>query len=140
MIGAGPSGLAALKRLRELNIDAECLDREDDLGGNWRFDAATSRVFASTRLISSKSLTAIGDFPMPREFPAYPDHRQCLEYLRAYARTFGLEPHLRYRTDVERIEPVGGPGSGWEVRTGGGPPRRYAGGVIASGQIGRAHV
>lgn len=133
MIGAGPSGLASLKRLLELGIQAECLDREDDIGGNWRFGAATSRVFASTRLISSKSLTAIGDFPMPRTFPPYPDHRQCLDYLRAYARAFDLGPHIRCGTNVERIEPLGGPGAGWEVRSAGGPPRTYAGVVIASG-------
>jgi NADPH-dependent 2,4-dienoyl-CoA reductase/sulfur reductase-like enzyme len=133
VIGAGPSGLAAVKRLRELGLDAEALEREDGIGGNWYFGAKTSRVFASTRLISSKSLTEIGDFPMPREYPPYPDHRQCLDYLRAYARTFALEPHIRLGTAVERIEPLGNRGDGWEVHTTAGPPRRYAGVVIASG-------
>jgi len=133
VIGAGPSGLAALRRLREAGIPAECLEREDGVGGNWRFGSATSRVFASTRLISSKSLTAIGDFPMPRDFPPYPDHRQCLAYLEAYARAFALMPHIRCGTTVERIEPLGGPGTGWEVHVAGAPPRRYAGVVIASG-------
>ena len=133
VIGAGPSGLAALKRLREAGIDAECLEREDGVGGNWYFGAATSRVFASTRLISSKSLTEIGDFPMPRHYPAYPDHRQCLDYLRAYAHAFGLGAHIRFKTAVERIEPPGDPGAGWTVCTDTGPPRRCAGVVIASG-------
>jgi cation diffusion facilitator CzcD-associated flavoprotein CzcO len=133
VIGAGPSGLAALKRLREQGLDAECLEREDGSGGNWYFGAATSRVFASTRLISSKSLTAFTDFPMPRHFPAYPDHRQCLDYLRAYAHAFGLEPHIRFATAVERIEPQGGPGAGWTVHVADGPPRRYAGVALASG-------
>jgi len=133
VVGAGPSGLAALKRLREVGIPAECLEREGGIGGNWRFGSGTSRVFASTRLISSKSLTAIGDFPMPREFPPYPDHRQCLEYLEAYARTFELVPHVCLGTAVERVEPLGDPGTGWEVHVAAAPPRRYAGVVIASG-------
>ncbi|MFM7205872.1 MAG: flavin-containing monooxygenase [Planctomycetaceae bacterium] len=133
VIGAGPSGLAALKRLREAGVAAECLEREDGIGGTWRYGAATSRVFASTRLISSKSLTEIGDFPMPRHFPAHPDHRQCLDYLRDYARAFVLDEHIRFDTAVERITPLGGPGSGWEIHTSAGPPRRYAGVVIASG-------
>jgi hypothetical protein len=133
VIGAGPSGLAAIKRLREFGIEAEAVEREASIGGNWNFGAATSRVFASTRLISSKSLTEIGDFPMPREYPAYPDHRQCLDYLKAYARTFGLEPHIRLGTAVERIEPLGESGDGFEVHTTDGPPRYYAGVVIASG-------
>jgi hypothetical protein len=133
VVGAGPSGLAALKRLREVGLDAECLEREDGVGGNWYYGAATSRVFASTRLISSKTLTAIDDFPMPRGYPTYPDHRQCLDYLRAYARAYALEPHIRFRAVVERIEPLGGPSAGWRVSLAAGPPRQYAGVVIASG-------
>jgi len=133
VIGAGPSGLAALKQLRERGIDAECLEREGGIGGNWLFGAATSRIFASTRLISSKSLTQFTDFPMPRHYPAYPDHRQCLDYLRSYAARHGLTPHIRLHASVERIEPLGGAGAGWSVSRADGPPRRYAGVVIASG-------
>ncbi len=133
VIGAGPSGLAALRQLRAAGLDAECLEREDGTGGNWYFGAATSRVFESTRLISSKTLTAFTEFPMPRHYPPYPDHRQCLDYLRSYARSFDLDRHIRLRTAVERIAPAGGPGEGWDVHLGGGQVRRYAGVVIASG-------
>ena len=133
VIGAGPSGLAALKHLRAAGIAAEAVEREEGVGGNWRFGAATSRVFASTRLISSKLLTQFIDFPMPREWPAYPDHRQCLDYLERYAARFGLVPHVRFGASVEAIVPVGPPGAGWEVAITGESPRRYAGVVIASG-------
>ena len=54
VIGAWPSGLTALKNLRQAGIDAECLEREDDIGGNWYYGSGASSVFASTRLISSK--------------------------------------------------------------------------------------
>jgi hypothetical protein len=131
VVGAGPSGLTALKNLLAAGVAAECLEREDDVGGNWYFGSAASSVFASTRLISSKTMTAYADFPMPREWPAYPDHRQCLDYLRRYARHFDLVPHIRSRTAVERIEPL--PDGGWLVRSADGPPRAYAGVVIATG-------
>ena len=133
VIGAGPSGLTALKNLRAAGIDAECLEREDAIGGNWYFGAATSRVFASTRLISSRRLTEYLDYPMPRHWPAYPDHRQCLEYLRAYAARFGLVPHVRTHAEVTSIAPRGGPGAGWRVALADGTAREYAGVVIASG-------
>jgi hypothetical protein len=133
VIGSGPSGLAALKNLRACGIPAACLEREPEIGGNWRFGSGTSRVFASTRLISSKRLTEFADFPMPRRFPAYPDHRQCLEYLEAYADRFRLGPHIETGVSVERIEPAGPAGAGWLVTTGRGDARRYAGVVIASG-------
>ncbi len=133
VIGAGPSGLTALKNLRAAGIDAECLEREDDVGGKWYFGSAASAVFASTRLISSKSLTEYPDYPMPRQWPAYPDHAQCLEYLRGYASHFGLGDHIHTRTAVERIEPAEGPSGGWVVRATGRAPAAYAGVVIASG-------
>jgi hypothetical protein len=114
-------------------MPVECLEREQGLGGNWLFGSGTSRIFASTRLISSQRLTEFADFPMPRHWPAYPDHRQCLEYLRSYAAHFHLEPLIRPGVSVESIDPAGPPGSGWIVRTVRGPATRYAGVVIASG-------
>ena len=131
VIGAGPSGLTALKNLLACGIAAECLDREEGIGGNWRFGTASARIFASTRLISSKSLTAYTDFPMPRHWPAYPDHQRCLEYLERYAERFDLLPHIRPRSSVEQIEPASG--GGWHVRLADGCSRHYAGVVIASG-------
>jgi hypothetical protein len=132
VIGAGPSGLAAVRHLLAVGIPVECLEREGTIGGNWRFGSATSRVFASTRLISSKQLTEFSDFPMPRHFPPYPDHRQCLAYFEAYAEHFGLGRHICTGRSVDRIAPLGPQGSGWLVYAG-GEPRRYAGVVIASG-------
>lgn len=131
MIGAGPSGLTTLKNLLAAGIPAECLEREDDIGGNWYFGSAASSVFASTRLISSKSLTAYTDFPMPREWPAYPHHTQCLDYLRRYARHFDLVRHIRTHAAVERIEPIAG--GGWLVHATGRGPTAYAGVAIANG-------
>ncbi|MBM4020667.1 MAG: monooxygenase [Planctomycetes bacterium] len=133
VIGAGPSGLTALKHLHAAGVAAECLERETGIGGNWRFGSGTSRVFASTRLISSRRLTEYGDFRMPADWPAYPDHRQCLAYLQAYAAEFGLAEHVATGVAVERIEPAGPPGAGWIVHATGRPPRSYAGVVIASG-------
>jgi hypothetical protein len=132
VIGAGPSGLTAVKNLLQAGIAAECLEREDDIGGNWYYGSAASSVFESTRLISSKSLTEYTDFPMPRDWPAYPDHRQCLSYLRRYAAHFGLRDTIRPRSTVERIEPAPG-GSGWMVHVAGRGPTHYAGVVIANG-------
>jgi cation diffusion facilitator CzcD-associated flavoprotein CzcO len=136
IIGAGPSGLTTLKNLLACGIDAEILEREDNLGGNWYFGSATSRVFASTRLISSKSLTAFTDFPMPREWPAYPAHEQCLEYLHRYADAFRLRQQIRFGTSVQAITPIHdatGHRQGWTIKVTAGPPRHYAGIVLASG-------
>ena len=130
VIGAGPSGLAALKNLLAAGIPAVCLERERDIGGNWCFGSSTSRVFASTRLISSRRLTEYPDHPMPRHWPQYPDHTQCLEYFRSYADRFGLLPHIRTGVVVTGVEPAD---PGWLVRRADGATVAAAGLVIASG-------
>ncbi|KWW99298.1 monooxygenase [Carbonactinospora thermoautotrophica] len=133
VIGAGSSGLAAIKNLREYGFDVDCFEAADDLGGNWNFGKPTSRVYRSTHMISSKPFTQYPDFPMPDAYPDYPHHRQLLEYFRAYARHFGLYEHIRFRTRVLRVEPYDG---AWDV-TVAGPDgeetRRYAAVVIANG-------
>ncbi|NBW97265.1 MAG: monooxygenase [Planctomycetia bacterium] len=133
VIGAGPSGLAALKHLRDRGLPAECLECGDGIGGNWRYGSPSSRVFSSTRLISSRRLTEFHGYPMPRSWPAYPDHAQCLAYLEGYARHFGLLPHIRVQTTVVRVERPDGGGPGWIVTTAAGTSTRHAGVVIASG-------
>jgi cation diffusion facilitator CzcD-associated flavoprotein CzcO len=106
IIGAGSSGLAAAKNFLQARIPFDCLEREDDLGGNWNFGKPHSSVYASTHLISSKPLTEYTDFPMPEEWPAYPSHEQALEYFRNYARHFGLCAHIQFNTAVRRVEPL----------------------------------
>ena len=104
MIGAGSSGLAVAKNLQDAGIPFECLEREDQLGGNWCFGKPASSIYQSTHLISSKKLTEYTDFPMPEEYPDYPNHRLVLAYLQDYCRRFGLDDHIRYNAAVRRVE------------------------------------
>jgi cation diffusion facilitator CzcD-associated flavoprotein CzcO len=106
IIGAGSSGLAAAKNFLAAGIPFHCLEREDDVGGNWYYGKPASSVYASTHLISSKRLTEYTDFPMPDEWPEYPSHEQALEYFRRYARHFGLYEHIEFNTGVEWVEPA----------------------------------
>lgn len=130
VIGAGPSGLSVCKNLRQAGIPFECLESEDDVGGNWYFGKPSSSVYRSTHMISSKRLTEYPDFPMPRDFPPYPSHEQALAYLRSYARHFELYDQIRLNSRVQRVEPAG---NGWLVQVEGAERREYAGLVIANG-------
>ena len=127
VIGAGSSGLAAAKNLKEHGFTVEVLEREDDLGGNWNYGKPHARVYRSTHMISSKRCTEFTDFPMPRDFPDFPHHTQILAYLRAYAAHFSLEPLIQYRTPVQApgVEPAAaGPSLGGVARDGAGPSLR----------------
>lgn len=105
VVGAGSSGLAVARQLKEQGFAVDILEREDDLGGNWNYGKPNARVYRSTHMITSKTCTQFPDFPMPSSFPDYPHHSQVLAYLRSYAEHFGLQPLIEYRTPVEKIVP-----------------------------------
>lgn len=130
IVGAGASGLTVAKNFRQAGLRFDCFERQDDVGGNWRFGSPGSSVYRSAHLISSKRLTEYTDFPMPADYPHYPSHEQVLEYLRSYARRFELYDAIRFRCGVRRIEPEGG---GWRVTLDDDSQRTYAGVVIANG-------
>ena len=130
VLGAGTSGLAVAKNFLQAGIPFDCLEREDDIGGNWNFGKPASSVYASTHLISSKRLTEYTDYPMPEDYPEFPSHALVLNYLRDYARTFGLYEHIQFNTTVSEVEPCA---DGWRVLLQGDKTRLYRGLVIANG-------
>lgn len=131
IIGAGASGITAAKNLKAAGIACDVLEREDEVGGNWYFGKPHSSVYQSTHLISSKLLSAYTDFPMPDDYPDYPNHEQVLAYLRSYARHFGLYDLISFNTRVERLERDAE--GYWLVSLGDGSTRRYQGVIIANG-------
>ncbi len=136
VIGAGASGLTAIKNLRELGFEVDCYERETNVGGAWNWRHSRSPMYASTHLISSKPFTQFPDFPMPDSWPDYPSHGQVNEYLTAYTDHFDLREHIWFGTEVAAVEPSDG--NRWDVTTrpsGGGTERihRYAAVVVANG-------
>ena len=115
VIGAGPSGLAAAKNALQAGLDVTVFEKNDKVGGNWVFDAATghSSVYENTHIISSKALSEFEDFPMPADYPDYPRHDRIQAYFESYARHFGLMPHIRFRHTVTSAEPQ--PDGSWRI-------------------------
>lgn len=103
VIGAGPSGLVAVKELLDENHSVTCFDRAPQLGGVFRPNAAADEPghYDSTLLTISNYMMAFSSFPPPPGQRRY--HWSAAEYwqyLRDFADHFGLEPSIRYRTDV----------------------------------------
>ena len=130
IVGAGPSGLTTAKNFLEAGIPCDVFEREDDVGGNWYFGKPASSVYRSTHLISSKRLTEFVDYPMPDELPEYPNHAQAHDYLKSYARHFGLYEHIRFNSSIEHIDREG---DVWQVSLSTGETFTYGGLVIANG-------
>ncbi len=136
VIGAGASGLTAIKNLREQGFTVDCYERETNVGGAWNWRHSRSPIYASAHLISSKPFTQFPDFPMPDNWPDYPSHAQVNEYLERYAEHFALREHIWFGTEVAAVAAVGD--DRWDVTTrptGGGAERvhRYAAVVVANG-------
>jgi Flavin-binding monooxygenase-like len=137
VIGAGASGLVAIKNLKEHGFGVDCYERETGVGGGWNWRHDRSPVYASTHLISSKPFTQFPDFPMPDSWPDYPHHAQFLGYLERYADHFDLRQHVWFGTEVVKVEPA--EGDRWDVTTrstggyGGERTQRYAAVVVANG-------
>ena len=84
IIGAGPSGLAAIKNLQEQGLTGlTVFEKNNQIGGNWVYDEENkhSSIYETTHIISSKRLSEFEDFPMPADYPDYPSHAQLLRSL-----------------------------------------------------------
>jgi hypothetical protein len=108
VIGAGASGLIAVKNLRENGFEVDCYERDTVLGGLWNPENQHSPLYPNTHLVTSRSQTEIPDFPMPDDWPDYPSAAQMLDYLKRYASHFGLAEHIWYGSEISHVEPVEG--------------------------------
>lgn len=103
VIGAGCSGITALKNLLQAGVtEVVCFEQNAEVGGNWIYSPQLSHssVCETTHIISSKTLSAYVDFPMPEDYPDYPSHEQVLAYFQSYARHFDLYPHIRFNSQI----------------------------------------
>ncbi len=132
VIGAGSSGIAAVKALTRRRIAFDCFEKSDRVGGNWVFRNANgmSSAYKSLHINTSRDRMAYSDFPMPAEYPDFPHHTQVAAYFDAYVDHFGLRERITFRTGVERAEPHAG---GWRVTLDTGETRDYRALLVANG-------
>jgi len=134
IIGAGAAGITAAKNLQAQGIAFDLIEREDDVGGNWYYGKASSAIYKSVHMISSKAFSEYTDFPMPKDYPTYARGDQALAYLRSYARHFGIHEHAEFGRTVLDISPV--PGSThWDVTLDNHEVRRYQGVLVSNGHL-----
>ena len=109
VIGAGPSGITALKNILDEGIEAICYDRNDRVGGNWIYseNPSHSSVFETTHIISSTTLSQYEDYTWEdhgKEVSDYPSHQQLADYFQGYAQHFGLLEFIQFETTVLKAE------------------------------------
>jgi dimethylaniline monooxygenase (N-oxide forming) len=132
VIGAGSSGIAAVKALAQRGIAFDCFEKSDRVGGNWvyRNRNGMSSAYRSLHINTSRDRMAYSDFPMPDDYPDFPHHSQVAAYFDAYVDHFGLRERITFETGVEHAEPRDG---GWRVRLQTGEERDYRALLVANG-------
>ncbi|KAK3769342.1 hypothetical protein RRG08_008834 [Elysia crispata] len=108
VIGAGASGLTAIKCCLDDGLVPVCFERTDSIGGLWcyrdkRLKGQTS-VMKSTVTNSSKELMCYSDFPMPKHFANCMHNSQLVKYFHLYADHFNLKRHIKHQTEVLSVE------------------------------------
>lgn len=108
IIGAGPSGLSAIKCCLEEGLYPVCFELDSEIGGAWNFkeDPNKISVYRSTTLNTSKELSCYSDFPHPKDFPPFFGQRHMLQYCESYCRNFGLYNYIRFNSEVVDVFPT----------------------------------
>jgi cation diffusion facilitator CzcD-associated flavoprotein CzcO len=115
VIGAGSSGISSCQVLDARGIPFDCFEKGSEVGGNWRYrnDNGMSSAYRSLHINTSRDLMSYATYPMPGDYPDYPDHWLIAKYFDDYVDHFGLREKIRFRTEVTKVEPT--PDGEWEV-------------------------
>jgi hypothetical protein len=115
VIGAGSSGIASCQVLNARGIPFDCFEVGSAVGGNWRYmnDNGMSSAYRSLHINTSRRMMEYATFPMPDDYPDYPNHFQIARYFDDYVDSFGFRDRIRFRTEVTSVEP--GDHGAWTV-------------------------
>ncbi|XP_062049756.1 putative dimethylaniline monooxygenase [N-oxide-forming] 6 [Lepus europaeus] len=110
VVGAGVSGLAAIRCCLEEGLEPTCFERSDDVGGLWKFsdyaEEGRASIYQSVFTNSSKEMMCFPDFPYPEDYPNYMHHSKLQEYIKSFAQKKNLLRYIQFETLVSSIQKV----------------------------------
>jgi putative flavoprotein involved in K+ transport len=124
VIGAGQSGMAGARVLRERGVPTVILEAGDGAGGSW------PRYYDSLRAFSPARFSAMPGLPFPGAPDHYPGRDEVAAYLRRYAAGLGVQIQANARVQTVRRD-----GRGFLVQGADGRSWRASGIVAASGSF-----
>lgn len=117
VIGAGPSGLTAVKSLIEQGMIPTAFEKAGEIGGLWRYDESLPDgggvAYRSLHTNTSKWMGVFSDFPFEPEAPEFPSRAEMLAYFHRYADHFNLRGHIRLQTEVTNLHRT--PDGRWQL-------------------------
>uniref|UniRef100_G3RYN9 Flavin-containing monooxygenase n=1 Tax=Gorilla gorilla gorilla TaxID=9595 RepID=G3RYN9_GORGO len=106
VIGAGISGLGAIKCCLDEDLEPTCFERNDDIGKQRNAKENCPKmpsIYKSVTINTSKEMMCFSDFPVPDHFPNYMHNSKLMDYFRTYATHFGLLNYIRFKTEVQSV-------------------------------------
>jgi cation diffusion facilitator CzcD-associated flavoprotein CzcO len=98
IVGTGFSGLGMAIKLKEQGDgDFVLLERAADIGGTWR-----DNTYPGCRCDVPSHLYSFSFAPNPNWSSTFSPQPEILDYLKDCAERFGVLPHVRFNTEVER--------------------------------------
>ncbi len=137
VIGAGSSGIVSCQVLDARGIPFDCFEKGSYVGGNWRYgnDNGVSSAYRSLHINTSRRTMGFASFPMPENYPDYPDHSLMARYFEDFVDHFDLREQISFKTEVTRVQPAGE--GEWEVtispNDGPEETRRYGAVLVCNG-------
>jgi dimethylaniline monooxygenase (N-oxide forming) len=105
VVGAGPTGLIALKNLKEDGFEVTGYDARPYVGGLWKYSTDASLSAAKGTVFNSSIYrSAISDFTFPEGTDDFPTSGQMHQYLESYCDHFDLRKHINLNTEVTGIK------------------------------------
>ncbi|KAH6648794.1 flavin-binding monooxygenase-like-domain-containing protein [Truncatella angustata] len=128
VVGTGVLGLVAIKNLKEQGLQVTAFERNEHIGGLWHVSDNQDQVTATSMTTANTSKHTVSgapslmvqhvmiqddltsdqscftDFPYTDDVSMHPPAKSIHEYLESYAKHFGLLQHIRYSSQVTRVE------------------------------------
>ena len=106
LVGAGPAGLLMARALVAEGVPFDWFERHSDVGGIWDMDSPGTPMYESAHFISSKYTSGFFGYPMPADYPDYPSWRQIRDYIKGFARQYGLDDLVTLSVAVTQRHPA----------------------------------
>ena len=104
ILGAGASGLVAMKCCVDEGLVPVCFEKTSEIGGLWNYtetsDEGLACVMKSTVINTSKEMMCYSDYPIPADFPNYMHNTKVYEYFQMYAKEFKLFDYIQFQHEV----------------------------------------